>query len=145
MNLTIFYILGLSFLLNLIIYFEYKFYLVNKMNLAIEKIKEYEDRIEKIASPKRKNKTLRKISKEVEYYTRKFRDYILIQSLTLIFVYLVGLLIIAYLITSPIYFPYNLPLITLIYHNKHIINNLFVYIISFLLFTPLSLRKPKII
>lgn len=125
-------------------YFEYKFYLLNKMNQALEKIKEYEDRVVKITSPKRKDKTMKKISKEVDYYTGKLRNYMFIQSLTLIFVYMVGLFIIIDLITSPVYFPYNTPL-TIAYHGKYIISNLFIYIISFLLFTPLSLRRPKII
>lgn len=144
MNLTIFYIIGLSFLLNFLIYLEYKLYLLSRMNLALERIKEYENRIEKITSPKRKDKTMRKISKEVDYYTRKFRDYIFIQSLTLVFLYMIGLFVVTYAITSPVYFPYNVPL-TIIYHNKYIISNFFIYIISFLLFTPLSLRRPKII
>jgi len=144
MNLTIFYILGFSFLLNLLMYFEYKFYLLNKMNRALEKIKEYEDRVVKITSPKRKDKTMKKISKEVDYYTGKLRNYMFIQSLTLIFVYMVGLFIIIDLITSPVYFPYDTPL-TIAYHGKYIISNLFIYIISFLLFTPLSLRRPKTI
>jgi len=144
MSLAIFYIIGLSFLLNFLIYLEYKIYLLNKMNLVLEKIREYENRIEKITSPKRKDKTMKRISKEVDYYTRKFRDYMFIQSLTLIFVYMVGLFIVTYAIASTIYFPYDVPL-TIAYHNKYIISNFFIYVISFLLFTPLSLRKPKII
>lgn len=144
MSLTIFYVIGISFLLNFLMFIEYKFYLSNKMNLALEKIKEYEDRVVKISSPKRKDKTMKKISKEVDYYTAKLRNYMFMQSLTLIFVYMVGLFIIIDFITSPIYFPYNTPL-TIFMNGKNIISNLFVYIISFLLFTPLSLRRPKII
>lgn len=144
MNLGIFYILSLSFLLNFLIYLEYKFYLLNKMNFAIEKIKEYEDRVIKISSPKRRDKTMKKISKELDYYTNKLRNYMFIQSLTLIFIYMLGLFIVLDYINYPIYFPYNTPL-TVSYEGKYIISNLFIYIISFLLFTPLSLRRPKII
>ncbi|BFH73463.1 hypothetical protein SJAV_14070 [Sulfurisphaera javensis] len=144
MNLGIFYIIGLSFLLNFLLYIEYKLYLLNKMNLAIEKIKEYEDRVVKISSPKRRDKTMKKISKDVDYYTAKLRNYMFIQSLTLIFVYMIGLFIVIDYINLPVYFPYNTPL-TISYHGKFIISNLFIYIISFLLFTPLSLRRPKTI
>ncbi|MBB5253016.1 hypothetical protein [Sulfurisphaera ohwakuensis] len=144
MNLGIFYIIGISFLLNFLMYLEYRFYLLNKMNITIEKIKEYEDRVVKISSPKRRDKTLKKISKEVDYYTGKLRNYMFIQSLTLIFVYMVGLFIILDFVNVPVYFPYSIPL-TVTYHGKYIISNLFIYILSFLLFTPLSLRRPKTI
>lgn len=145
MIISIFYIILISFAFNFLLYLWYKFYLYSKIVESIEYIKKYEDRLSSIRSEKRRNKVLRNVSPYLKQYESKLRNYIFIQSLTLIFVYMIGLFIVIYYITPPYaYFPYP-SIFTPEINGRATVNNLFIYIVSFLLFTPLSLRRPKLI
>jgi hypothetical protein len=142
---TVLEILLISFLFNFILYLWYRFYLNPKMTKTILLIRKYEDRISSITSNKRRNKVMRAVSSEVQTYTNKLRNYMFFQSLTVIMVYMVGLVIVLnYIYPSYVYFPYS-TIVTPPISGKPEINNLFVYILSFLLFTPLSLRRPKLL
>ncbi|WP_225905643.1 hypothetical protein [Stygiolobus caldivivus] len=130
---------------NFLLYLWYKFYLSPKMIEAIGMIRKYEDRLSSITSNKRRNKVMRAVSTEVQTYTNKLRNYMFFQSFTVIIVYMVGLILVLNYITPPYaLFPYA-SILTPPVDGKPEINNLFIYILSFLLFTPLSLRRPKVL
>lgn len=69
--ITIFYIIGISFVLNMIVYLAYRFYLQSRMKSTIEYIKKYEQRISSISSPKRRSKAMKSVSKELNVYESK--------------------------------------------------------------------------
>nr|CAA73484.1 orf1 hypothetical protein [Sulfolobus acidocaldarius] len=143
--ITIFYIIGISLVLNMIVYLAYRFYLQSRMKSTIEYIKKYEQRISSISSPKRRSKAMKSVSKELNVYECKLRGYMFLQSMLMMATYIVGLFLILYLIVPPyVYFPYESPL-TAAVGGKPAISTLIVYIVSFLVFTPLSLRRPKLI
>lgn len=145
MLIPIIYIISISFLFNFLLYLWYKFYLNPKMMEVINVIKKYEDRISSTASSRRQRKKMNALRSDFQAYTNRLRNYMFFHTLTVIFVYMIGLFIVLDFIYPPyVAFPYS-SVLTPPVNGKPEINTLFLYILSFLLFTPLSLRRPKVL
>jgi hypothetical protein len=113
------------------------------MDSLLNKIKTYEERMNEISSPKRKERVAKKVSKEVEGYMSRLRGYVMMQSLFLIILYIVDLFIIFGYFYFNLYFPIYIPFLTIYYKAKIIIpdGSLWEFIASYFIFTALSLRS----
>ncbi|MEM0373578.1 MAG: hypothetical protein QXO96_03385, partial [Sulfolobales archaeon] len=106
--------------------------------------KEYEDRINSIVSPKRRSRTLKMISKELQDYYNKFRLYLFTQTMILTSLYLINLFIIISYFSFSIYLPIIIPFIqSSAIEISGSSGPLLIYVLSFFLFTPISMRRPK--
>ncbi|WP_232048873.1 hypothetical protein [Sulfuracidifex tepidarius] len=113
------------------------------MDILLEKIKSYEERVNEISSPKRKERVAKKISKEIDSYTSTLRSYVMMQSLLLVILYIIDLFVIFGYFYFDMYFPFYIPFIT-VYHNSKVIipdGSLWEFIGSYFIFTALSLRS----
>ncbi|AWR99391.1 hypothetical protein DFR87_06390 [Metallosphaera hakonensis JCM 8857 = DSM 7519] len=140
------YILELFFfsmLLNIIIYLFYKFYISKRILRYIEVLDNLNDRINKVTS-KRREKLYRKLSKDIKRYNNSLYFYSMLQSLILLGIYIAGLLLV-FSLSFNVYLPFSIPILTERVSNKNLVleGPILIYILSFLLFTPLSLRRPK--
>lgn len=147
MNFIIFFIIFISFLSNFIIYLFYKLFIYNKLISVIKKLEYYDKRLGKVVSSKRKERIYKKISPEMKTYNSKLYMYSFIQSLLLIVFYMIDLFIVLTYFSVPVYLPFYVPFIThIIGHIYYMeLGSLIVFVLSFVLFTPISLRRPKII
>ncbi len=68
----------------------------------------------------------------------------MLQSLILLGIYIAGLLLV-FSLSFNVYLPFSIPILTERVSNKNLVleGPILIYILSFLLFTPLSLRRPK--
>ncbi|ACP35547.1 conserved hypothetical protein [Sulfolobus islandicus Y.G.57.14] len=144
MELGTIYIFLISFLSNFIIYLIYKYYFYGKISNKISLVEKYEERLKSIASSKRREKTYKKISKELESYISSIRYYMFLRSMILVGVYIVDLVIILNYLNTNIYLPFYIPYLTVKSNNGEYLmlnGSLFEFIASYILFTPLSLRS----
>lgn len=133
----------ISFFSNFFLYLFYRKFLKQKMNILLEKINSYEERVNEISSSKRKERVAKKISKEVDSYTSTLRSYVMMQSLLLVIIYIIDLFVIFGYFYFDMYFPFYIPFIT-VYHNSRVIipdGSLWEFIASYFIFTALSLRS----
>lgn len=147
MEIYIFYIILLSFFSNFVVYLFYKYYISKKLNYIIIKLKEYDERLGKIVSDKRKEKVQKKIQNEIKSYNSTMYFYSFMQTTLLIFIYFIDLSLVVFRMNFNVCLPYYIPLISIQYNGKYIIpySSFIIFILSFVLFTPISLRRPKII
>uniref|UniRef100_A0A2U9IEA5 DUF106 domain-containing protein n=1 Tax=Acidianus brierleyi TaxID=41673 RepID=A0A2U9IEA5_9CREN len=147
MNFIIFFIISISFLSNFAIYVFYKIFIYNKLISVIKKLEYYDQRLGKVVSNKRKERIYKKISPEMKTYNSKLYMYSFFQSLLLIVFYMIDLFLVLTYFSVPVYLPFNIPFITHISGHKYYLElgSLIIFILSFVLFTPISLRRPKII
>ncbi|BDB97633.1 hypothetical protein [Saccharolobus caldissimus] len=143
MILDIIYIFLISLFSNLVVYVIYKYYFYNKIVNTIKVLEQYEERLKNIASSKRREKTYRKISKQLDAYMSTVRYYMFIRSMVLVGIYIVDLIIILSYLNFQIYLPFYIPYLTLRTSNGYLLLNgpLFEFIASYILLTPLSLRS----
>jgi len=137
-------VISISFISNVIVYLIYIFFIKKRLLNIYDKIKRYEDRISSIVSPKRRSRTLKLVSKELQAYYGKFRFYLFLQTIILSSIYLFNLFLIISYYSFSIYLPIIIPYI----QNSPIeisgsSGPLLIYVLSFFLFTPLSMRRPK--
>lgn len=147
MEIYLFYIILLSFFSNFVVYLFYKYYISRKLKYVIIKLKEYDNRLDKIVSDKRKEKVQKKIQNEIKSYNSTMYFYSFMQTTLLIFIYFIDLSLVVFRINFSLFLPYYIPIISIPYEGKYIIpySSFIIFILSFVLFTPLSLRRPKII
>ncbi|EWG07334.1 MAG: hypothetical protein ASUL_05056 [Candidatus Aramenus sulfurataquae] len=140
-------IILLSFLSNFIIYIIYRSFIQRKLLNAIRMLEYYNSRLERVVSPKRKEKVYKKVSSEIKAYNSRLYKYSFVQSVLLIAFYMVDLFVLLTYFVVPVRFPYYVPYLTLKKDGQYYLNlgYLLVFILSFILFTPISLRRPKII
>jgi magnesium-transporting ATPase (P-type) len=107
----------------------------------------YNSRLERVVSPKRKEKVYKKVSSEIKTYNSRLYKYSFVQSVLLIAFYMIDLFVILTYFVVPVSFPYYVPYLTLEKDGQYYLDlgYLLVFILSFILFTPISLRRPKII
>ncbi|QXJ36184.1 hypothetical protein [Saccharolobus shibatae] len=144
MELGTIYIFLISFLSNFIVYLIYKYYFYGKISNKISLVEKYEERLKSIASSKRREKTYKKISKELESYILSIRYYMFLRSMILVGVYILDLVIILNYLNINIYLPFYIPYLTVKSNNGEYLmlnGSLFEFIASYILFTPLSLRS----
>lgn len=143
MILDIIYIFLISLFSNLAVYVIYKYYLYNKVINTVKILEQYEERLKNIASSKRREKTYRKISKQLDAYMSTVRYYMFIRSIVLVGIYIVDLIIILSYFNFQIYLPFYIPYLTLRMPTGYLLLNgpLFEFIASYILLTPLSLRS----
>ncbi|MDT7860807.1 MAG: hypothetical protein RRA45_01100 [Saccharolobus sp.] len=143
MILDIIYIFLISLFSNLAVYVIYKYYFYNKIINTVKVLEQYEERLKNIASSKRREKTYRKISKQLDAYMSTVRYYMFIRSMILVGIYIVDLIIILSYFNFQIYLPFYIPYLTLRTPNGYLLLNgpLFEFIASYILLTPLSLRS----
>lgn len=147
MDIYLFYIILLSFFSNFVVYLFYKYYIGRKLNHVIMKLREYDNRLGKIVSDKRKEKVKKKVQNEIRSYNSAIYFYSFIQTTLLIFIYFIDLSLVVFRINFNLSLPYYIPIISIPYNGKYIIpySSFIIFILSFVLFTPLSLRRPKTI
>ncbi|WP_238024590.1 MULTISPECIES: hypothetical protein [Metallosphaera] len=106
-------------------------------------LEDLNSRINKITS-KRRERVYRKLSKDIRKYNSGLYFYSMLQSFALLGLYILGLFFI-FSMNFPVYLPFSIPVLTQTVSSKHVVleGPILVYILSFLLFTPLSLRRPK--
>lgn len=140
-------IILLSFLSNFIIYIIYRSFIQRKLSDAIRMLEYYNSRLERVVSPKRKEKVYKKVSSEIKTYNSRLYKYSFVQSVLLIAFYMIDLFVILTYFVVPVSFPYYVPYLTLEKDGQYYLDlgYLLVFILSFILFTPISLRRPKII
>lgn len=145
MQLGIFLIILFSFFSNFFLYLIYKFFLGKRLSAIINILKQYDNRLEKITSAKRKEKVYRKVSKEIKSYSSTLYFYSFLQLILLLTFYFIGLFVITAYISLQVFLPFYVPLLTVQVNGKYEIvgGTLILFILSFILFTPLSLRRPK--
>ncbi|QGA69568.1 hypothetical protein [Sulfolobus sp. E11-6] len=144
MELSTIYIFLISFLSNFVVYLIYKYYFYDKISKKISLVEKYEERLRSIASSKRREKTYKKISKELESYISSIRYYMFLRSMILVGVYIVDLVIILNYLTVNIYLPFFIPYLTVKSNSSGYLmlnGSLFEFIASYVLFTPISLRS----
>ncbi|AOL15796.1 hypothetical protein BFU36_02590 [Sulfolobus sp. A20] len=143
MEIDILYILLISFFSNLVVYMIYKYYLMGRISKAMDIVEKYEERLRSVSSPKRREKTYRKVSKQLESYISTVRYYMFIRSMILVGIYILDLFLILMYLSFNIYLPFYIPYLTLKTTTGYLMLNgsLFVFIASYILFTPLSLRS----
>jgi hypothetical protein len=147
MEFIIFFIISISFLSNFIIYLFYKAFIYNKLVSIIRKLEYYDERLGKVVSSKRKERIYKKISPEMKAYNSKLYMYSFLQSLLLIVFYMIDLFIVLTYFSVKVYLPFYIPFITRSVDHVYYLElgSLIIFILSFVLFTPISLRRPKII
>lgn len=145
MQFEIFLIILLSFVLNLIIFIIYRFFIGKRMKIIIDALRQYDSRLERISSAKRKEKIYRKVSKQIKSYSSSLYFYSFLQLTLLLVFYFLGFFLVTSYVYTQVYLPFYVPLLTVQSYGKYEIvgSSLFIYILSFILFTPLSLRRPK--
>ncbi|WP_338601058.1 hypothetical protein V6M85_13230 [Sulfolobus tengchongensis] len=143
MQTNIVYIFLISLVSNLVVYFIYKYYLYGKINSTISLVEKYEERLKNITSSKRREKTYRKISKQLESYMSTVRYYMFLRSMILVGIYIFDLIIILNYLNANIYLPFYIPYVTLKTGDGYLMLNgsLFEFIASYIIFTPISLRS----
>ncbi len=147
MEYQILLIILLSFLSNFAVYVIYRKFIQSKLSSTIKMLEYYNSRLEKVVSPKRKEKVYKKVSSEIKAYNSRLYKYSFVQSMLLIVFYMLDLFVLLSYLVVPVQFPYYVPYLTTKKDEQYYLNlgYLLVFILSFLLFTPISLRRPKII
>lgn len=130
-------------LLNLVVYFIYKLFIYKRVVKYANTLEELNQRINKLTS-KRRDKVYKRLYKDIKKYNNNLYLFSMLQSFILLGLYLVGLVLI-FSFNFAIYLPYHIPVLTIQVSNKYeaLEGPILFYILSFLLFTPLSLRRPK--
>ncbi|MEM0293936.1 MAG: hypothetical protein QXF93_04960 [Saccharolobus sp.] len=143
MELGIIYVFLISLFSNLVVYIIYKKILYQRISKNLKLIEKYEERLKNITSSKRREKTYRKISKELDSYTSSVRYYMFIRSMILVGIYIIDLTIILSYLNFDLYLPFYIPFLTLKTSNGYLMMNgsLFEFIASYVLLTPLSLKS----
>ena len=144
MNLIVFVPITIGFVANLIVYVLYKIFLENRFSSLINEIIKLETKLYSSASEKRRmrKQKLKKDELQALYSTFKWLSFL--QTSTLMASYFVGFLIVAsYFNDLQLTFPLDVPVLTnsngLIYGGS-----VLLYILSFFVFVPLGLRRPKL-
>uniref|UniRef100_A0A2U9IMS9 DUF106 domain-containing protein n=1 Tax=Acidianus sulfidivorans JP7 TaxID=619593 RepID=A0A2U9IMS9_9CREN len=145
MNLDFFLILLISFFSNFIIFLIYKFFIEKRLIRVMSILRQYDDRINRITSNKRKEKVYKKIYKQIKSYNSSLYFYSFLQSILLLVFYFIDLFLILEYIPIKVFLPFYIPFLTININQKYEIlgSNLILFILSFVLFTPLSLKRPK--
>ncbi|ABP94293.1 hypothetical protein HA72_0116 [Metallosphaera sedula] len=143
MIIQILEILFFSFLLNFVLYLVYRYYISRKISQYLLVLEDLNSRINKVTS-KRRERVYRKLSKDIRKYNSGLYFYSMLQSFALLGLYILGLFLI-FTMRFTVYIPFYIPVLTQSVSSRHVIleGPILVYILSFLLFTPLSLRRPK--
>ncbi|EZQ03838.1 hypothetical protein CM19_08960 [Candidatus Acidianus copahuensis] len=147
MQIDIFLIILISFLSNMLIFLVYKAFLGKKIESILVKLREYDERLNKISSSKRRERIYNKVSKQIKSYNSSLYFYSMLQSILLIVIYMIDLYIVISHFQVNLYLPFEIPILTLTKNGQHLLlgSTLILFILSFVLFTPLSLRRPKVI
>ncbi|WP_246263926.1 hypothetical protein [Metallosphaera tengchongensis] len=97
----------------------------------------------KVAS-KRRERVYRKISKDIKKYNNVIYFYSMMQSILLLALYIVGMFLV-FPMSFQVFLPFAIPVLTVGVSGRFEVveGPILIYILSFLLFTPLSLRRPK--
>jgi hypothetical protein len=142
MRIEVFYIILISFISNISVYLIYLFILKHRILNMYSKIKEYENKISSKVSQKRRSRFMRKFSKDIQAYYNSLRLYLFLQTFILMIIYIIDLLFIISNFSLNIIIP---PLIPFLINSSFNISensaSILIFIISFFIFTPLSLRR----
>jgi len=144
MNLIVFVPITIGFVANLIVYVLYKMFLENRFSSIINEIIKLETKLYSLASEKRRMRKQKLKKDELQALYSTFRWLSFLQTSTLMASYFVGFLIVAsYFNDLQLVFPLEVPILTnsngLIYGGS-----VLLYILSFFIFVPLGLRRPKL-
>jgi hypothetical protein len=144
MNLIVFVPITIGFVANLIVYVLYKMFLENRFSSIINEIIKLETKLYSLASEKRRMRKQKLKKDELQALYSTFRWLSFLQTSTLMASYFVGFLIVAsYFNDLQLVFPLEVPILTnsngLIYGGS-----VLLYILSFFIFIPLGLRRPKL-
>jgi hypothetical protein len=144
MNLIVFVPITIGFVANLIVYVLYKTFLEERFSSIINEIIKLETKLYSSASEKRKMRKQKLKKDELQTLYSTFRWLSFLQTSTLMASYFVGFLIVAsYFNDLQLAFPLEVPVLTngngLIYGGS-----VLLYILSFFVFVPLGLRRPKL-
>jgi len=143
-NLIVFVPIAIGFVVNLLVYVLYKIFLENRFNSIINEIIKLETKLYSLASEKRRTRKQKLKKDELQALYSTFRWLSFLQTSTLMASYFVGFLIVAsYFNDLQLAFPLEVPVLTnsngLIYGGS-----VLLYILSFFIFVPLGLRRPKL-
>jgi len=143
-NLIVFVPIAIGFVVNLLVYVLYKIFLENRFNSIINEIIKLETKLYSLASEKRRTRKQKLKKDELQALYSTFRWLSFLQTSTLMASYFVGFLIVAsYFNDLQLAFPLEVPVLTnsngLIYGGS-----VLLYILSFFVFVPLGLRRPKL-
>jgi hypothetical protein len=144
MNLIVFVPITIGFVANLIVYVLYKIFLENRFSSIINEIIKLETKLYSSASEKRKMRKQKLKKDELQTLYSTFRWLSFLQTSTLMASYFVGFLIVAsYFNDLQLAFPLEVPVLT---NNNGLIygGSVLLYILSFFVFVPLGLRRPKL-
>ena len=144
MNLIVFVPITIGFVANLIVYVLYKIFLENRFSSLINEIIKLETKLYSSASEKRRMRKQKLKKDELQALYSAFKWLSFLQTSTLMASYFVGFLIVAtYFNDLQLAFPLKVPVLTnsnsLIYGGS-----VLLYILSFFIFVPLGLRRPKL-
>ncbi|MCQ4342438.1 MAG: hypothetical protein RXN77_02830 [Sulfolobaceae archaeon] len=144
MNLIVFVPITIGFVANLIVYVLYKTFLEDRFSSIINEIIKLETKLYSSASEKRKMRKQKLKKDELQTLYSTFRWLSFLQTSTLMASYFVGFLIVAsYFNDLQLAFPSKVPVLT---NNNGLIygGSVLLYILSFFVFVPLGLRRPKL-
>lgn len=143
MNVKIIEVVFLSLFLNAFLYLVYRVFFSKRLLRSMEELERLQARINNVV-PKRRDRVYMKLTKDIKRHTNTLYFYSLLQSTALLALYMVGLFLV-FSMDFVLYFPFYVPLLTAKLNGRNVLveGPLLLYILSFLVFTPLSLRRPK--
>jgi hypothetical protein len=143
MSVEILEVLFLSLSLNVLLYALYRTFISKRLSRSLQELEKLQARINTVV-PKRRDRVYMKLSKDIKRYNNAVYFYSLLQSMVLLALYMIGLFFV-FSMNFVLYFPFYVPLLTVRIEGRNVLveGPLLLYILSFLVFTPLSLRRPK--
>ncbi len=142
-GLDIFLILIVAFFSNFITYLAYRYFISRRVSVLVEKIKEYEVRISS-TSPKRRKRVELKTNRELRPYYSRLQYYLFMQWFLLISIYFIDLFLVFFYFDFNIKIPIIVPFVKRNFVDLYA-GSILIFVLAYYIFTPLSLRYPKLI
>jgi|ECHnycMinimDraft_1075156.scaffolds.fasta_scaffold00032_13 hypothetical protein len=127
-------------------YLLYRFYLREKIYSALEQLSKLDERLNIVTSVKRKERIKRRLSKDIQRRQSTVYKYTFMRTMYTLAVYMILFYIVVTFLNYAIPFPFYVPVITVIHAHQYLLvgGTLFIFIMSFVLFSPLALRQPNL-
>ncbi|BBD71919.1 hypothetical protein HS1genome_0308 [Sulfodiicoccus acidiphilus] len=127
-------------------YLLYRLYLKRKIALALAQLNKLDERLSVVSSVKRKERVKRKLSKDIQQTQSTVYKYTFMRTMYTLAIYMVLFYVVISLLNFPVRFPFYVPAITMLQGHHYLLvgGSLFVFIMAFVLFSPLALRQPNL-